>query len=108
MTLADRLATGLDGSEVLFVFARPAEGAPMPLAVIRKRASDLPLTVTLDDSLAMAPGRKLSDADQVVVGARIALSGTPAASSGDLQGFSAPVTPGRGTTVSVTITERVP
>lgn len=108
VTLADRLATGLDGSEVLFVFARPAEGAPMPLAVIRKRASDLPLTVTLDDSLAMAPGRKLSDAGQVVVGARIALSGTPAASSGDLQGFSAPVTPGRGTTVSVAITERVP
>jgi cytochrome c-type biogenesis protein CcmH len=106
--VADRLAAGLDGSETLFVFARAADGPPMPLAVTRRRTRDLPLTVTLDDSMAMAPGRKLSDFERVVVGARIAMNGTATASSGDLQGFSEPVTLGGDTAVDVAITERVP
>ena len=108
VVLADRLAAGLDGSETLFVFARAAQGPPMPLAVARKRVSDLPLTVTLDDSMAMAPGMKLSNFDRVVVGARIAMSGTPTASSGDLQGFSEPVPVAGDSTVNVAITEEVP
>ena len=106
--LADRLAAGLDGSETLFVFARAAGGPPMPLAVARKRVSDLPLTVTLDDSMAMAPGMKLSNFDRVVVGARISASGTATAGSGDLQGFSQPVPVAGGATVNVAITEQVP
>jgi cytochrome c-type biogenesis protein CcmH len=106
--LADRLAAGLDGSETLFVFAKAAGGPPMPLAVARKRVSDLPLTVTLDDSMAMAPSMKLSNFDRVVVGARISASGTATAGSGDLQGFSQPVPVAGGATVNVAITERVP
>jgi len=106
--LADRLAAELDGSETLFVFARAAQGPPMPLAVTRGRVSDLPLTVTLDDSMAMAPGMKLSNFDRVVVGARISMSGTPTASSGDLQGFSGPVSAPRDSAVNVAITEKVP
>jgi len=108
VVLADRLAAGLNGSETLFVFARAAEGPPMPLAVARKRVSDLPLTVTLNDSMAMAPGIKLSNFDRVVVGARIAMSGTPTASSGDLQGFSEPVPVAGDTAVNVAITDEVP
>ncbi len=106
--LADHLAAGLDGSETLFVFARAAQGPPMPLAVARGRVSDLPLTVTLDDSMAMAAGMKLSNFERVVVGARISMSGTPTASSGDLQGFSGPVSTTGGSAVNVAITEKVP
>jgi cytochrome c-type biogenesis protein CcmH len=106
--LADRLAADLDGSETLFVFARAADGPPMPLAVVRGRVSDLPLTVTLDDSMAMAAGMKLSNFDRVVVGARISMSGTPTASSGDLQGFSGPVSAAGDSAVNVAITEKVP
>jgi cytochrome c-type biogenesis protein CcmH len=106
--LAERLLAGLDGSEVLFVFARAAEGPPMPLAVARKRVSDLPLTVTLDDSMAMAPGMKLSSFERVVVGARIARSGTATPSSGDLQGISEPVRVLGDAVVTVTITEELP
>ncbi len=106
--LADHLAAGLDGSETLFVFARAADGPPMPLAVVRGRVSDLPLTVTLDDSMAMAAGMKLSNFDRVVVGARISMSGTPTASSGDLQGFSGPVSAAGDSAVNVAITEKVP
>jgi cytochrome c-type biogenesis protein CcmH len=108
VVLADHLAAGLDGSETLFVFARAADGPPMPLAVSRRRVADLPLTVVLDDSMAMAPGMKLSDFERVVVGARISRSGTAIAGSGDLQGFSPPLRVGAGQTVNVAITEQLP
>jgi cytochrome c-type biogenesis protein CcmH len=108
VTVADHLLADLDGSEALFVFARAAEGPPMPLAVSRMRVSDLPLTVVLDDSMAMAPGLKLSSFDSVVVGARISRSGRPTASSGDLQGFSEALPVDGTTSVSIAITERVP
>jgi cytochrome c-type biogenesis protein CcmH len=106
--LADHLAAGLDGSETLFIFARAAKGPPMPLAVSRKRARDLPLTVVLDDSMAMTPEMKLSNFERVVVGARISRSGTATPSSGDLQGFSEPVPAAGADAVNVSITERVP
>lgn len=108
VTVADGLIGELDGSETLFVFARAATGPPMPLAVVRRTAADLPLTVTLDDSMSMAPGRKLSDAGRVVIGARISLSGTATPSSGDLQGFSAPVPAAGGSPVTVNITDKIP
>jgi cytochrome c-type biogenesis protein CcmH len=107
VTVADTLVTELDGTETLFVFARAVDGPHMPLAAIRRRTSDLPLTVTLDDSMAMGPGGRLSEADRVIVGARISSTGTPTAGSGDLQGFSVPVD-AAGATVSVVISERVP
>jgi cytochrome c-type biogenesis protein CcmH len=106
--LADRLAAGLTGNETLFVFARAAQGPPMPLAVARKQARDLPLTVTLDDSMAMAPGMKLSNFDRVVVGARISMSGSATPGSGDLQGFSEAVPVDGEDTINVAITQRVP
>jgi cytochrome c-type biogenesis protein CcmH len=63
----------------------------MPLAALRKQVRDLPLSFTLDDSMAMTPGMSLSAFPRVVVGARISKSATAAAQPGDLQGLSAPV-----------------
>lgn len=108
VTVADALVTGLDGTETLFIFARSVDGPPMPLAAVRRRAGDLPLTVTLDDSMAMGPAGRLSDADRVIVGARISSTGTATPRSGDLQGFSTPVAAADGGTVSVVITEQIP
>jgi len=93
VSLAGSLSGRVGPSDTLFVFARAASGPPMPLAVARKKASDLPLTVTLDDSMAMMPSMRLSNFDEVSVTARISKSGRPMAESGDLQ--SSPVTVGR-------------
>jgi len=90
-----RLAPGLSKQvkpdDIVFVFARAAEGPPMPLAVLRARAGDLPLQFALNDSMAMAQGLTVSAYPRVVVTARISKTGSAKPSAGDLQGASAPV-----------------
>jgi len=106
VTLSKKLAAQANPDDTVFIFARAAEGPPMPLAVRRVRVRDLPLEFALDDSMAMAPGMNLSAHPRVVVGARISKSGTPTPQPGDLQGLSAPVAnDARG--VSVTIDQVV-
>lgn len=78
-------------TDSVFIFARAAEGPRMPLAVIRKTVQDLPLTFTLDDSMAVMPSMKLSSVDRVVIGVRISKSGSASPGPGDIQGLSQPV-----------------
>jgi cytochrome c-type biogenesis protein CcmH len=59
--------------------------------VLRKKVSDLPLSFTLDDSMAMAAGMNLSAFPKVVVSARVSKSGGATPQAGDLQGASPPV-----------------
>ncbi len=89
--LSENLKQNASPGDTLFIFARAAEGPPMPLAVLRRQVRDLPASFALDDSMAMTPGTKLSDFSRVVVGARISRSGNATPRPGDLQGSSAPV-----------------
>jgi len=86
--LSPQLKDRVHGEEVLFVYARAASGARMPLAVLRARAADLPLKFRLDDTLAISPEAKISGADQVQIEARISKSGSANPGSGDLFGES--------------------
>jgi len=88
VALDPALKSRVKPDDVLFVFARAASGPPMPLAVSRLTAANLPVTVSLDDSMAMMPELKLSEFDQIVISARISKSGQPVAQPGDLQGTS--------------------
>jgi cytochrome c-type biogenesis protein CcmH len=83
VTLAAALAGKALPTDTVFVFARPAEGSPMPLAIVRKQVKDLPLEFRLDDSLAMSPAARLSSSTQVVVGARISRTGDAMSKPGD-------------------------
>lgn len=100
--LAPELAGKVAPGDIVFIFARAAEGPRMPLAVLRKRAGDLPAEFTLDDTMAMAPQMKLSAFPRVIIGARVSKSASATASPGDLQGLSAPVNVG-AKSVSVVI-----
>ncbi|HUQ73843.1 MAG TPA: c-type cytochrome biogenesis protein CcmI [Burkholderiales bacterium] len=91
VSLAPGLKKDVKPDDTVFVFARAPEGPPVPLAVLRARAADLPLKFALDDSLSMAQGMTVSAHPRVVVTARIAKSGKPQAAPGDMQGASKPV-----------------
>ena len=91
IVLAAGLKALVAAGDTLFVFARPAEGSRMPVALMRRRAGELPLEFELDDSMAMVPQAKLSLQSRVIVGARISRRGDATSIAGDLQGFSAPV-----------------
>lgn len=75
----------VDPQARLFVFAR-SDSAPMPLAARTFALSELPLTITLDDSMAMTPQFRLSSARNVYVGARISKSAQ--AQPGDFEALS--------------------
>ena len=56
----------------------------MPLAARRLQVKDLPLSITLDDSMAMMPAMKISMFGELIVGARISNTGNAIAQDGDL------------------------
>ena len=92
--LAPALSDKIRPDDTVYIFARAAEGPRMPVAILRRKASELPINFTLDDSTAMSAELKLSGFSQVVVGARISRSGNATPQSGDLIGQSGPVKPG--------------
>ena len=89
--LAPRFKNEVKPEDTVFVFARAAEGPPMPLAVLRAKAGELPLAFNLNDAMAMAQGLTVSAHPRVVVTARIAKSGSAKPAPGDLEGKSPPV-----------------
>jgi cytochrome c-type biogenesis protein CcmH len=107
VSLAPQLKGKAAADDTVFVFARAADGPPMPLAVARARVRDLPYSFRLDDTMAMTPAMKLSAFPKVVVGARVSKSGNATAQPGDLQGASAPVANDAGS-VNVVIDRVVP
>jgi cytochrome c-type biogenesis protein CcmH len=88
VTLASELAARVQPGDTVYVFARAADGSRMPLAVQRARVADLPLQFKLDDTLAISPKAKLSDAAQVRIEVRVSRNGNAAPASGDLFGVS--------------------
>jgi cytochrome c-type biogenesis protein CcmH len=94
VTLSAGVAKQAQPEDTVFVFARAAEGSRMPLAIMRKQVKDLPITFTLNDSMAMSPATALSTASKVIVGARVSKSGNAMPQPGDLSGQSAPVSVG--------------
>jgi cytochrome c-type biogenesis protein CcmH len=100
--LAGPLAAKAAPGDTLFVFARATQGPRMPLAILKMRVSDLPLTFTLDDSSAMSPEMTLSKFPMVVVGARVSRSGDAMPRTGDLVGQVGPVETG-STKLTITI-----
>lgn len=94
VTLSASMKAKASPEDAVFIFARPAEGSRMPLAILRKQVKDLPVEFRLDDSMAMSPAAKISTAGRVVVGARVSKSGQAMPQPGDLEGFSSPVSGG--------------
>jgi cytochrome c-type biogenesis protein CcmH len=97
VSLDDSLKAKVKSSDTVFILAKQVDGTVsnpnIPLAASKHRVDELPLTITLDDSMSMAPSAKLSMAKTVVVAARISKSGKPTAQAGDFEAVSSDIKP---------------
>ena len=75
----------LRGDTSVFVIARATDGPPMPVAVEKRRVSELPFTATLDDGDSPMPAGKLSQQREVELVARLSESGEGNRQDGDIE-----------------------
>ena len=67
VTIDSRQLKKVSMDDAVFVFAKAVNGPPMPLAVARRKVKDLPLQVTLDDTMAMIPSMSMKRYEEAVV-----------------------------------------
>lgn len=103
VSLSPALQDKVAANDTLYVYARAADGPPMPLAVKRLKASDLPTTVTLTDAMGMTPGRNLSSVGKVILTARVSRSGQASPQTGDLEGDTGPLSVAEHTSANIVI-----
>jgi cytochrome c-type biogenesis protein CcmH len=82
VTLAPKLKDKVPPGAVLFVAARDPESPGPPFAV-KRLAAHFPQDVDLTAANAMLPSRRIAAGQSLEVVARVALGGTPTATSGD-------------------------
>jgi cytochrome c-type biogenesis protein CcmH len=87
VSLSEAIFNTLSAGEdkIVFVYATAATGPRMPLAAVKIFASELPMTITLDDSLAMSPQMKLSSVDKVNIYAVVSIQGNVGIKVGDFK-----------------------
>jgi len=105
VSLEPALAAQVSPKDTVFIYANAAEGPRMPLAIIRTTVDKLPYDFVLDDSLAMNPQMKLSQAKSVMVRARISKTGNAMPQAGDFGASVGPVTPGSPDKLELTISK---
>lgn len=91
--LAAALKAKVAPTDTVFIYATPADGTRMPLAIVRTTVAALPFPFTLDDSSAMTQAN-LSSVAQVTLRARISKTGEAKAQPGDLGVVLTPVKTG--------------
>lgn len=106
LVLDSAVAKAVTPGDTVFIFARPASGPKMPLAVKRITVKELPAEFELTESMAVAPGMSLSKFPDVVVGARVSKSGSATPQPGDWESETVPAKVG-GAPVSLVISRIV-
>jgi cytochrome c-type biogenesis protein CcmH len=107
VSLAASLQAAAAPDDTVFIYAQALTGPKMPLAIIRKRVADLPVTVSLSDAQAMLPTMKLSAFPSVKLLARVSKSGTATTEPGDLLGVIEPVATNSGQSQAIVIDTQV-
>jgi len=92
-------------TDYVMIYAQRVAGMKMPLAMMQAQVKDLPITVTLDDAMALMPSNKLSDVQQVNVIARISKSSQAMKQPGDIETTIGPYPVTGSEPVSITISQ---
>lgn len=107
IALSDEAVAAMNRDANVFIIARDPAAPSPPIAVARRLLSELPTVVSLGDAQSMVEGRTLSMFSEIELLARVSLSGSPAAASGDWFG-SILVRPAENDSVFLTIDQQVP
>ncbi|MDH3337588.1 MAG: tetratricopeptide repeat protein [Gammaproteobacteria bacterium] len=107
ISLTDAAAASLPAEATVFVIARDPNQPVPPIAVARRRLSELPAAVPLGDRESMVPGRSLSGFAEFELIARVSVSGQPGAQPGDWFG-SQLVKPAENSRIELSIRQQVP
>ncbi len=75
IAISDELAAQVAATDTVFVFARAAGGAPMPLAAKRLTVAELPARIVLTDADSLMPNLKLSSVGSIELKASISSAG---------------------------------
>ena len=108
VSVAPALAQTVHAGAVLYVFARSSDGKGPPLAVQRITLEHLPIDVALSDVDSWMPTAKLSSQSQVIVMARLSLSGNASAASGDLEADPQDASVGKSDVITLNLSRVVP
>jgi cytochrome c-type biogenesis protein CcmH len=81
--ILEKLSEETDKTVFIYAISSDTSRGRMPLAAVKILASDLPITIVLDDSRAMTPQAKLSDVDMVHIYAVVSAKGGAGINSGD-------------------------
>jgi cytochrome c-type biogenesis protein CcmH len=76
ISLSPELAATLKPDMTVFVVVRGTPEGDMPVAALRRRVADLPLSIVLNDDMSLMPQRPLSALDTLWISARISRSGS--------------------------------
>ena len=71
VSISDELAQQVSATDTVYVFARAANGSPMPLAAKRLTVAELPARIVLNDADSLLPQLKLSSVAQLKLQASI-------------------------------------
>ena len=86
------VADSVDSDDIVYVIAK-TDGNPMPLAVLRRSAAELPFDFVLSDDNSMVQGGGISSASSVTISARLSKPGDALNSAATLGASSAAVDP---------------
>ncbi|MCO4811007.1 MAG: hypothetical protein KC572_05350 [Gammaproteobacteria bacterium] len=107
LSMSEAAMAAISTNNIVFVIARDPAAPSPPIAVSRHTVSELPATISLTDAQSMVAGRDLSNFAEIELLARVSMSGSPGAKSGDWFG-SMLVRPAENNSVSLTIDQQVP
>ena len=92
VSVAGGVAERVSPDDVVYIIAK-TNNNPMPLAVLRRSAAELPLDFVLNDENSMVQGGGISSADTVTISARVSRTGDALNTASELGATSAAIDP---------------
>jgi len=94
VVLSEALASKVEKTDSVLVYATDPQGSRMPIAILKTKATAFPMSFELNDDLAMSADRKLSQFSQVLIHVRISKTGQAIPDPLDLGLTTGPITLG--------------